>query len=275
VHARGAPLTIRASDKGDVLSSFMSNRKLRMFVGSSVENLKIAYAIQENTEHEFETTVWTQGIFRPSRSSLEGLIEALDRFDAAVFVFSPDDVAQARGTTAQVVRDNVVFELGLFIGRLSRDRTFVVVPRGIDDFVLPTDLLGLLPVSYDAAREDKNWTAALGPACNQIRQALAGASPLASRAATDPKRPLTDEEIIGIIRSWVNSSSAAQALKPIYFDAVDAELQLPSGSAARLLEQAASRWYVVAQKGPNLIVFEERPVEHRRRESRWGQLKNF
>src|ERR1051326_6628729 len=66
---------------------------------------------------------------------------------------------------------------------------------------------------------------------------------------------LSDEEMVGIIRDWLNRSGAAQSLKPIHFKVVDAELHLPPGSARRLIEQAASRWYVVAQRGDNLIVF--------------------
>ncbi|MFS1985958.1 TIR domain-containing protein [Vibrio breoganii] len=43
-------------------------------------------------------------------------------FDAAIFVLSPDDVVKIRGTEQTVTRDNVVFELGMFIGRLGADK---------------------------------------------------------------------------------------------------------------------------------------------------------
>lgn len=41
----------------------------------------------------------------------------------------------------------MVFELGLFMGALSRDRTFVVVPHGVD-LKIPTDLLGMTTLRY-------------------------------------------------------------------------------------------------------------------------------
>jgi CRP/FNR family cyclic AMP-dependent transcriptional regulator len=46
-------------------------------------------------------------------------------------------------------RDNVVFEVGLFMGALTRPRTFMAVPRGVD-LKIPTDILGLTPVLYEA-----------------------------------------------------------------------------------------------------------------------------
>lgn len=43
------------------------------------------------------------------------------------------------------------------------------MPRGIDDIHIPTDLLGLTLGTYDPQRQDKNFIAALGTACHQIR----------------------------------------------------------------------------------------------------------
>lgn len=35
---------------------------------------------------------------------------------------------------------------------------------------IPSDLIGLTPGKYSTDRSDRNWDAALGPACNQIRK---------------------------------------------------------------------------------------------------------
>jgi Predicted nucleotide-binding protein containing TIR-like domain/Histidine-specific methyltransferase, SAM-dependent len=144
--------------------------KKRMFIGSSTESLDVADAVQVNLDKAFEVTVWTQGIFELSKSTLESLMKALDDFDVGIFVFAPDDVTKIRGSEHQTVRDNVLFELGLFIGRLGRDNSYIILPVSTADFHLPTDLLGLTAATYNPNREDKNLVAALGPACHWIRK---------------------------------------------------------------------------------------------------------
>src|SRR6185369_15374111 len=97
--------------------------KPKTFIGSSVEGLSVAYAVQQNLQYQSEVTVWDQGIFHLSTSALDSLTEVLDRSDFGVFVFTPDDILNIRGEENRAVRDNVLFELGLFIGRLGKLRS--------------------------------------------------------------------------------------------------------------------------------------------------------
>lgn len=144
------------------------NMKPRIFIGSSVEGLNVAYAIQQNLTHDAEATVWDQGVFELSQTSIESLSEILGKVDFGIFVFSPDDITHMRGKNTHSVRDNVLFEFGLFVGKLSRQRVFFVIPEG-EDVRIPTDLLGITPGKYDPNRQDKSYQAATGAACNQIR----------------------------------------------------------------------------------------------------------
>jgi hypothetical protein len=143
-----------------------------VLIASSTEGLDLAYAVQRNLELFAAPTVWSQGVFQASSLVLDQLIKSLETFKFGVFVFSPDDVVFMRGQEHSAPRDNVVFELGLFIGRLGRERNFVIVPRGHRDLKLPTDLLGLITVSYDDTRPSAEYEAALGPACRAIQLAI-------------------------------------------------------------------------------------------------------
>ena len=146
--------------------------KPSLFIGSSKESLDTAYALQENLEPIAEVTVWDQGIFTLSQPTISSLLNALDKSKFGIFILSPDDVTKIRGSEFQTARDNIVFELGLFIGRLGLEKTFFIIPRNSLDMHLPSDLLGLTPAFFDSNRNDGNIRAALGPASNQIRNAI-------------------------------------------------------------------------------------------------------
>lgn len=135
----------------------------------------IANSIQLLLEHYVEPTVWNQGVFEPSSSTLEDLTDLLERIDFGIFVFSPDDVSKIRKQKYLVARDNVIFEMGLFIGRLGKKRVFYIIPRHREKFHrhrekfhLPSDLLGVTPLDYDNNRSDGNIQAALGSPCSKI-----------------------------------------------------------------------------------------------------------
>ena len=144
----------------------------RIFVGSSREAIGISRAVQAELDEDFDVTVWDQDVFRLSYGSLDSLLNALDSSDAGVFVLRPDDLTERRGESAPAVRDNVIFELGMFIGRLGRDRTFMLAPDN-STFTLPSDLIGLTTARFDADRfASGQQRPAVGPACTMIRQAL-------------------------------------------------------------------------------------------------------
>jgi predicted nucleotide-binding protein len=66
-------------------------------------------------------------------------------------VLTADDVTIRRGRKSHAPRDNVVFELGLFIGSLGRERTYIVTEKSVD-LRLPTDLLGVTYLPYTKKR---------------------------------------------------------------------------------------------------------------------------
>jgi hypothetical protein len=146
--------------------------KPRVFIGSSTEGLSIANAVQQNLDHDADCTVWTQGVFGISSYPVDALVNAVQSNDFGIFVFSPDDVTQIRAHQVVAARDNVILESGLFIGRYGKDRNFIVAPRGVPDFHIPTDLLGITLAQYDPTRLAANAQAAVGAACTGILNAI-------------------------------------------------------------------------------------------------------
>lgn len=133
--------------------------------------MEIAYALQSNLESEVEVRIWNQDVFLPGTHILESLIRQADASDFGIFVFSPDDLVDIRNSHQMTVRDNVIFELGLSIGRLGAKRSFILMPKS-DNLRIPSDLLGINAATFDPNRLDGDLVAALGPACIKIRKAL-------------------------------------------------------------------------------------------------------
>jgi predicted nucleotide-binding protein len=149
----------------------------RIFVGSSREAIDVSRTIQQELDDDFDVTVWDQDVFQLSYGALESLLDALETCDAGLFVLGPDDLTESRGESRRTAQDNVIFELGMFIGRLGRDRTYMLMPAGLQ-MHLPSDLSGLTVGAYDLDRfQSGQRRAAVGAACTRVRQALKSLGP--------------------------------------------------------------------------------------------------
>src|ERR1041385_242917 len=135
--------------------------KPRVFVGSSSEGLGLARAVQQNLDDVAEVTVWTDDVFALSRSIYDSLEKALAQFQFGVFVLTPDDSLVKRHQRKRAARDNVVFELGLFAGRLGLARTFLLYPRDTPLHV-PTDLLGISAGTYEVHADNNLRASQIG-----------------------------------------------------------------------------------------------------------------
>jgi len=158
--------------------------KPRLFIGSSREALDVCRAVQAELADEFAVTVWDQDVFRLSYGALDSLLEALDSSDAGIFVLRADDLLTSRDESTPSVRDNVIFELGMFIGRLGRDRTFMLTPSE-EPPRLPSDLLGITTATYNShPGRSESRRASVAPACTKIRDHMAS---LETRVSQEPE----------------------------------------------------------------------------------------
>lgn len=148
--------------------------RVRVFIVSSAEAIPIVDLLIKQFEHDpFLAVAWKNGVFRASNYTLDELEAQLDDSDFAIAVAQPDDVVITRETMWPAMRDNVTFELGLFMGRLGRRRAFLMEPRDAD-IQLPSDLAGMttIPYSYIPGKDAEHHIA---PACAKLRALIMAA----------------------------------------------------------------------------------------------------
>jgi hypothetical protein len=163
-----------------------------LFVGSSTEAVEFVNGLQLNLWKKAQIRPWNQVDYRLSRDVLDKLEKELSRADFAAFVFAPDDVLTIRGDTVNTTRDNVLFELGFFMGGLGRDRVFIVYPIGMEEKLhLPIDLHGLTVAEYphdDFDPKEANAQLVMGTASTRIHDAMRRLGPVARPTSASQRR---------------------------------------------------------------------------------------
>ena len=144
--------------------------KPSVFIGSSSEGLKIAKTIQLLLDKVCEVTIWSQGVFGLSKGYLEELVASLEKFDFAILVLTPDDMTFSREVESDSPRDNVIFELGLFVGGIGRNRTYIVYDRN-RKIKIPSDLAGISMATFEM-HSDGNLESSLGACCTRIENEI-------------------------------------------------------------------------------------------------------
>jgi hypothetical protein len=139
--------------------------KRKLFIGSSKEGLAIATQLKAELNKHFsdwlECVIWDEAkVFSLNKSTLDCLMKASRRFDYGVLVATGDDLGLIKGITDIKPRDNVMLELGLFIGSLGLSRAFVLLEK---ECKLPTDYNGITVPIYSNEIEGS-----LEKAINQI-----------------------------------------------------------------------------------------------------------
>lgn len=147
------------------------NESPKLFIISSAEALPVAREVADELQRDAWPNVWNEGVFFAGGYSLEALEAAVEQSDFAVAVCEADDIVTSRKTTQPTIRDNVLFELGLFMGRLTRSRAFLLHPK-VDGLKIPSDLFGLTLLSYTPPKDDKDLRSAIARPCNDIRKAI-------------------------------------------------------------------------------------------------------
>jgi hypothetical protein len=110
--------------------------KKRLFIGSSSEELKLAEKAKDILSADFDVTIWNEkvwdtSVFKINQNFLSDLLKATLQFDFGILLGTNDDKVEFRGQVILQPRDNVIFELGLFTGRLGTSKCAFLVDKEI------------------------------------------------------------------------------------------------------------------------------------------------
>ncbi|NNM84189.1 MAG: cyclic nucleotide-binding domain-containing protein [Phycisphaerales bacterium] len=128
-----------------------------VFIGSSTEGLDVAEGVRSFfSRRECVPKLWSEGVFECSQTTIESLTGLARECDFAILVLTADDMTVSRRRERPAPRDNIVFELGLFMGAIGRDRTYVLAQDN-PALRVPSDLLGVtrLHFSRDSKRKSR------------------------------------------------------------------------------------------------------------------------
>lgn len=149
--------------------------KPKIFIGSSSSEKGLGYANAMkkyfDDNKKCDAHIWTSE-FKANEITLHSLETILENFQYSIFIFSPDDTTFDReNSEKKAPRDNVIFEYGLFYGKYTREKTFLVLPQDSASFELKimSDIEGLNPHYYTDSDDKVN---AVTTACNDIINAI-------------------------------------------------------------------------------------------------------
>jgi Predicted nucleotide-binding protein containing TIR-like domain len=141
--------------------------KPSLVIGSSQKGLEAAEEIKKQLSDTAEVTIWPE-LFLPNENYFSSLLTTNLKFDFSVMIFTPDDNLITKEKEVKSARDNVIFELGLAIGRLGAKRSFAVIEKSVN---IPTDLAGLKLLKFEK-NDAVSLEQSLAPACTQLRKII-------------------------------------------------------------------------------------------------------
>lgn len=130
-----------------------NTEKLKIFLGASREGEKYLQELIDALSAEFDVIPWyDRNVFSLNNQVfLDSLIKQSYLVDFAVFLATADDLTQSRGENQYAPRDNVIFEFGLFLQSLGKERCFMLAEENVK---ILSDMAGISLNKF--SRDDSN-----------------------------------------------------------------------------------------------------------------------
>jgi hypothetical protein len=153
-------------------------QKPTLFIGSSKEAKPIVKDIHVRLEETASIQTWYHDTFFLGEHAIESLRRQILQADYALLIATPDDPVTVRDQPGFTARDNVLFELGMFMGTLGPRRSFYLIVsdhRGGQkrDVNIPSDLAGITRLQVTRTDDGSSYNSDLGAACVRLEGAIA------------------------------------------------------------------------------------------------------
>ena len=142
-------------------------------------------------EHDCEVILWSQGVFGSTGSALFNLNDLASGVDFAVLILHPRRLGRDARAGWESGRDNLILELGIFLGMLGARRVLMVA---LDDgSLIPSDLAGLMYLTIQSG--DSDPIRRLAPAVAEIASVIRKLGPRERASASEPELVETNTKI--------------------------------------------------------------------------------
>jgi predicted nucleotide-binding protein len=156
----------------------------KVFIGSSSEGLDIARKVGESlkgynkigSNFQLYPLVWDETNWSLNESPLKSLLGFAKGFDYGIFVFSPDDMVFSTKRDNEKkfkVRDNVLFEFGLFVSQEEGTKKSFIIRTDDNDHKLASDLQGLIIPSFKYSKDTDILRSEISSCVSKIYDAIA------------------------------------------------------------------------------------------------------
>jgi hypothetical protein len=147
-----------------------------LFIGCAREEIELAEDFQVLLNEVADVKIWDYQTFFPGEHPLESLRRELLHTDFALLLITPDDKVTKRKMKGFTARDNIIFELGLFMGVQGPMRAISVVVtkkvgRTVKKVLMPGDLAGLTQILLTIEAKQDN-SSAIRKACTEVKNAI-------------------------------------------------------------------------------------------------------
>lgn len=147
--------------------------KAKIFFGSSSEAKEDLRILSRQVCHEdwAVPVLWSREGFPPGRSYLDSLLKQSREVQFAVFLCRGDDVVDSRSVRSMAPRDNVIFEIGMFVRALGPEAVLLVVPETNPPVKIPSDYAGFPSIRYESGSVPEEY---LRQPAEEVRARLRG-----------------------------------------------------------------------------------------------------